>query len=80
MDLMTPEENDEFNRIERESATVRQEAIQASLWRKRQRLDEIDLLTNIVRDMAKRITELEKQLVRVDTLPVTTPTNTTFHE
>ena len=80
MDLMTPEENDEFNRIERESATVRQEAIQASLWRKRQRLDEIDLLTNIVRDMAKRITELEEQLVRVDTLPVTTPTNTTFHE
>jgi len=80
MDLMTPEENDEFNRIERESATVRQEAIQASLWRKRQRLDEIDLLTNIVRDMAKRITELEQQLVRVDTLPVTTPTNTTFHE
>ena len=80
MDLMTPEENDEFNRIERESATVRQEAIQASLWRKRHRLDEIDLLTNIVRDMSKRITELEKQLVRVDTLPVTTPTNTTFHE
>jgi len=80
MDLMTPEENDEFNRIERESATVRQEAIQASLWRKRQRLDEIDLLTNIVRDMSKRITELEEQLVRVDTLPVTTPTNTTFHE
>ena len=80
MDLMTPEENDEFNRIERESATVRQEAIQASLWRKRHRLDEIDLLTNIVRDMAKRITELEEQLVRVDTLPVTTPTNTTFHE
>ena len=62
MDLMTPEENDEFNRIERESATVRQEAIQASLWRKRHRLDEIDLLTNIVRDMAKRITELEQQL------------------
>ena len=62
MDLMTPEENDEFNRIERESATVRQEAIQASLWRKRQRLDEIDLLTNIVRDMSKRITELEQQL------------------
>ena len=80
MDLMTPDENDEFNRIERESATVRQEAIQASLWRKRQRLDEIDLLTNIVRDMSKRITELEEQLVRVDTLPVTTPTNTTFHE
>ena len=80
MDLMTPEENDEFNRIERESATVRQEAIQASLWRKRQRLDEIDQLTNIVRDMSKRITELEEQLVRVDTLPVTTPTNTTFHE
>ena len=80
MDLMTPEENDEFNRIERESATVRQEAIQASLWRKRHRLDEIDLLTNIVRDMSKRITELEQQLVRVDTLPVTTPTNTTFHE
>jgi len=80
MDLMTPEENDEFNRIERESATVRQEAIQASLWRKRHRLDEIDLLTNIVRDMSKRITELEEQLVRVDTLPVTTPTNTTFHE
>jgi len=78
--LMTPEENDEFNRIERESATVRQEAIQASLWRKRHRLDEIDLLTNIVRDMSKRITELEEQLVRVDTLPVTTPTNTTFHE
>jgi len=77
---MTPEENDEFNRIERESATVRQEAIQASLWRKRHRLDEIDLLTNIVRDMSKRITELEEQLVRVDTLPVTTPTNTTFHE
>ena len=77
MDLMTPEENDEFNRIERESATVRQEAIQASLWRKRQRLDEIDLLTNIVRDMSKRITELEEQLVRVDTLPVTTPTNST---
>ena len=62
MDLMTPEENDEFNRIERESATVRQEAIQASLWRKRHRLDEIDLLTNIVRDMSKRITELEQQL------------------
>ena len=77
MDLMTPEENDEFNRIERESATVRQEAIQASLWRKRHRLDEIDLLTNIVRDMSKRITELEEQLVRVDTLPVTTPTNST---
>ena len=77
MDLMTPEENDEFNRIERESATVRQEAIQASLWRKRHRLDEIDLLTNIVRDMSKRITELEQQLVRVDTLPVTTPTNST---
>ena len=79
MDLMTPEENEAFNELERRSK-VKQEIVKESLWRKRQRLDEIDLLTNIVRDMSKRITELEEQLVRVDTLPVTTPTNTTFHE
>ena len=61
MDLMTPEENEAFNELERRSK-VKQEIVKESLWRKRQRLDEIDLLTNIVRDMAKRITELEQQL------------------
>ena len=61
MDLMTPEENEAFNELERRSK-VKQEIVKESLWRKRHRLDEIDLLTNIVRDMAKRITELEQQL------------------
>ena len=61
MDLMTPEENEAFNELERRSK-VKQEIVKESLWRKRQRLDEIDLLTNIVRDMSKRITELEQQL------------------
>jgi hypothetical protein len=79
MDLMTPEENDEFNRIERESASVRREAIQASLWRKRH-LDgkdlmrDVDLLTDLVRNMSRRITELEQQLMQLDTLPTTSPT------
>jgi hypothetical protein len=73
MDLMTPEENEEFNRIERESASVRQEAIQASLWRKRQTMNDIALLTQIVRDMAARITELEK-IMQLDPLPTTSPT------
>ena len=61
MDLMTPEENEAFNELERRSK-VKQEIVKESLWRKRHRLDEIDLLTNIVRDMSKRITELEQQL------------------
>jgi len=74
MDLMTPEENDEFNRIERESASVRQEAIQASLWRKRQTMNDIALLTQIVRDMAARITQLEKGM-QLDPLPTTSPVN-----
>jgi len=72
MDLMTPEENEAFNDLERQSK-VKQEIVKDSLWRKRQRLDEIDLLTNIVRDMAKRITELEKNM-QLDTLPTPSPT------
>jgi len=69
---MTPEENEAFNDLERQSK-VKQEIVKDSLWRKRQRLDEIDLLTNIVRDMAKRITELEKNM-QLDTLPTPSPT------
>jgi len=61
MDLMTPEENEAFNDLERRSR-VKQEIVKDSLWRKRQAMNEIDLLTNIVRDMAKRITQLEQQL------------------
>ena len=72
MDLMTPEENDEFNRIERESASVRQEAIKDSLWRKRQTMNDIALLTQIVRDMSARITQLEKGM-QLDPLPTTSP-------
>ena len=74
MDLMTPEENDEFNRIERESASVRQEAIKDSLWRKRKTMNDIALLTQIVRDMSARITQLEKGM-QLDPLPTTSPVN-----
>jgi len=69
---MTPEENEAFNDLERQSK-VKQEIVKDSLWRKRQRLDEIELLTQIVRDMAARITELEK-IMQLDTLPTTSPT------
>jgi hypothetical protein len=72
MDLMTPEENEAFNDLERQSK-VKQEIVKDSLWRKRQRLDEIELLTQIVRDMAARITELEK-IMQLDPLPTTSPT------
>lgn len=72
MDLMTPEENEAFNDLERQSK-VKQEIVKDSLWRKRHRLDEIELLTQIVRDMAARITELEK-IMQLDPLPTTSPT------
>ena len=72
MDLMTPEENEAFNDLERQSK-VKQEIVKDSLWRKRQRLDEIELLTQIVRDMAARITELEK-IMQLDPMPATSPT------
>jgi len=62
----------DFNEAEKESK-VRQEIVKESLWRKRQTIDDIELLTNIVRDMAQRIDQLEQQLMRVDPLPTTSP-------
>jgi len=62
----------DFNQAEKESG-VRQEAIKDSLWRKRQVLDDVELLTNIVRDMAQRIDQLEQQIMRVDPLPTPSP-------
>jgi hypothetical protein len=62
----------DFNDIEKESK-VKQELIKESLWRKRQTIDDIELLTNIVRDMAQRIDQLEQQLMRIDPLPIPSP-------
>ena len=62
----------DFNQAEKESK-VRQEIVKESLWRKRQTIDDIELLTNIVRDMAQRIDQLEQQIMRVDPLPTPSP-------
>jgi len=51
----------DFNEAEKESK-VRQEIVKESLWRKRQTIDDIELLTNIVRDLSARIDQLEQQL------------------
>ena len=65
----------DFNDIEKESK-VKQEIVKESLWRKRQVIDDIELLTNIVRDMSARIDQLEKQLMHKDPLPIPSPTRT----
>jgi len=65
----------DFNDTEKESK-VKQEIVKESLWSKRQTIDDIELLTNIVRDMSARIDQLEKQLMHKDPLPIPSPTRT----
>jgi Tfp pilus assembly protein PilO len=65
----------DFNDTEKESK-VKQEIVKESFWRKRQTIDDIELLTNIVRDMSARIDQLEQQLMHKDPLPIPSPTRT----